>query len=61
MLEYAKAQTAGRQLFSIALVVNDPVDGLGLIWLSGMDPNDDVRSEWDLIRRNRMEARLANG
>lgn len=54
VLEYARAGAGPGALYAIALVVDDPVDGRGLVWLAGMDYNDRARSDWDTVRRERM-------
>ena len=57
VLEYARANVPAGGLFAIALLRHDPVLGLGLVWLSGMDYNDQPDNDWDDLRRHRMEAR----
>ncbi len=57
VLDWAQRRAGASATYSIALVVDEPHDGRGLVWLVGMDGNDWTDEPHDRLVQERMLAR----
>ncbi|NYD56255.1 hypothetical protein BKA08_000493 [Nocardioides marinisabuli] len=57
VVDWAQRQAGASATYAIALVVEDPRDGRGLVWLVGMDGNDWSDEPHEQLVRRRMLAR----
>jgi hypothetical protein len=57
VIAWAEGEIADEGLFAVALVEESSSGERGLVWLVGMDANDDPHNEVERARRHAMESR----